>query len=103
MVLGVPNDKNLKYLRFDTCHVQCTFQDDLCPIIQQIQHYLSLECFLKPSNLILRSPQIFYKNSFVLGGTMESMVACTALLFFRLVCNRILQVIDIHVTLFFIF
>ena len=103
MVLGVPNDKNLKYLRFDTCHVQCTFQDDLCPIIQQIQHYLSLECFLKPSNLILRSPQIFYKNSFVLGGTMKSMVACTALLFFRLVCNRILQVIDIHVTLFFFF
>ena len=33
---------------------------------------------------------------------MKSMVACTALLFFRLVCNRILQVINIHIKLFFL-
>ena len=101
LVFSVPNAKNLKYLRFDTCNVQCTFLDDLCPIIHQIQHYLSLECFLKPSSLILLSPQIFYKNSFVLGGTMKSKVACIALLFFRLVCNRILQVINIHIIVLF--
>lgn len=98
----VPNAKNLKYLRFDTCQVQCTFLDDLCPIIHQIQHYLSLECFLKPSSLILRSPQIFYKSSFVLSGTTKSKVACTALLFFRLVGNRNLQVINIHIILYFL-